>query len=56
MLAAAAISLTGAVVSVIWAPETPDMALHECSSLVARTGPVAPAADAGKAGDASPAA
>ncbi|MDQ8705141.1 MFS transporter [Streptomyces sp. LHD-70] len=33
MLAAAAISLIGAVVSVVWAPETRGMALHESASL-----------------------
>ncbi|MGI5499000.1 MFS transporter [Lentzea sp. CA-135723] len=33
MLAAAAISLAGAVVSVLWAPETRGLALHESASL-----------------------
>jgi putative MFS transporter len=33
MLAAAAISLVGAVVSVFWAPETRGMALHESAAL-----------------------
>ncbi|MFC5218196.1 MFS transporter [Streptomyces coerulescens] len=33
MLAAAAISLVGAVVSVLWAPETRGMALHEAAAL-----------------------
>jgi MFS transporter, putative metabolite transport protein len=37
MLAAAAISLIGAVVSALWAPETRGMALHESSALTPRT-------------------
>ncbi|MFI6370107.1 MFS transporter [Streptomyces sp. NPDC050546] len=36
MLAAAAISLLGAVVSVFWAPETRGMALHEAAALTPR--------------------
>ncbi|MET8976939.1 MFS transporter [Streptomyces sp. NPDC004539] len=41
MLAAAAISLVGAVVSVLWAPETRGMALHEAAALAPRrTAPV----------------
>ncbi|TLS47751.1 MFS transporter [Streptomyces montanus] len=39
MLAAAAISLIGAVVSVLWAPETRGMALHEAAALTPRTEP-----------------
>ncbi|WP_105972503.1 MFS transporter [Streptomyces geranii] len=37
MLAAAAINAVGAVVSVLWAPETRGMALHEAASLTPRT-------------------
>ncbi|GAA3826558.1 MFS transporter [Streptomyces phyllanthi] len=40
MLAAAAISLLGAVVSVVWAPETRGMALHEAASLSSKPEPV----------------
>lgn len=40
MLAAAAISLLGAVVSVLWAPETRGMALHEAAALKPRTATV----------------
>jgi putative MFS transporter len=39
MLAAAAISLIGAVVSVRWAPETRGMALHEAAALTSRAKP-----------------
>ncbi|TDC95543.1 MFS transporter [Saccharopolyspora aridisoli] len=39
MLAAAVISLTGAVISLVWAPETRGMALHECSALAPTTEP-----------------
>lgn len=38
MLAAAVISLIGAVVSVFWAPETRGMALHESAALPSRAG------------------
>lgn len=38
MIAAAAISLVGALVSVLWAPETRGMALHEAAALPTRTG------------------
>ncbi|MPY57238.1 MFS transporter [Streptomyces spongiae] len=37
MLAAAAINVVGAVVSVLWAPETRGMALHECAALAPRS-------------------
>ncbi|MFJ8106052.1 MFS transporter [Streptomyces sp. NPDC096132] len=37
MLAAAAINAVGAVVSVLWAPETRGMALHEAAALTPRT-------------------
>ncbi|WP_199821143.1 hypothetical protein [Streptomyces fulvoviolaceus] len=37
MLAAAVISLIGAVVSVAWAPETRSMALHESAALNSRS-------------------
>lgn len=43
MLAAAVISLLGAVISVLWAPETRGMALHEAAALTPRTGPAEPA-------------
>ncbi|NNN32297.1 MFS transporter [Streptomyces sp. S3(2020)] len=40
MLAAAAINAVGAVVSVLWAPETRGMALHEAAALTPRPTPV----------------
>ncbi|MEU1515592.1 MFS transporter [Streptomyces sp. NPDC005811] len=40
MLAAAAINAVGAVVSVLWAPETRGMALHEAAALTPRSEPV----------------
>lgn len=45
MLAAAAISLIGAVVSARWAPETRGLALHEAAALTPRTEPAAHLAD-----------
>ena len=39
MLAAAAINVVGAVVSIVWAPETRGMALHEAAALSAKTEP-----------------
>ncbi|MFF1586519.1 MFS transporter [Streptomyces sp. NPDC058286] len=39
MLAAAAISIVGAVVSLLWAPETRGLSLHEAAALTPRTEP-----------------
>lgn len=40
MLAAAAITIIGAVISVIWAPETRNLALHEAAALNPRADPL----------------